>query len=157
MASELRDRARRLLLAGLSGAVAVSVLCVAGFALGGGSGAAATALISAATVVAFCALGQWVQVRVADSPPKIVLVAALASYTARVTVLSFVLVVFLSQRDAFPWIDAPAAVVTTVLVVHGWLLAEFWAFRKLRIPAFDPPHTAGDRASGVCDVDRRDC
>lgn len=147
MATELKDRARRLLVAGLAGASAVSVLCIAGFALGGGSGPAATALITALMVVGFYAIGQWVQVLVADSSPKTVFVAALASYTARVTVLSVALLLFVAQPATFPWIDGPAAIVTAVLVVHGWLLAEFWQFRRLRIPAFDTPDTAGDRGS----------
>ncbi|WP_051208599.1 hypothetical protein [Propionicicella superfundia] len=144
MTGELTDRARRLLRAGIAGAHIVALVCVVGFALGGGMGPAVTAAVSAVLVIAFFTIGQAVQIRVAERPPKVVLVAALASYTARVTLLGAVLWLVLAQRDRFGWIDPPAAIVTTVLVVHGWLLAEFRAYRRLRIPAFDTPRPPGE-------------
>lgn len=139
--SELTERARRLLVAGLAGGHVAFVLCVIGFWLGGGQGAAGTAGVVAVIVIAFFTIGHAVQLWVADAAPKVVLFAALASYTIRVTLLGFILWLVVAERVEFPWIDDPAAVITTVVVAHGWLLAEFWAYRQLRIPAFDAGYT----------------
>ncbi len=141
MVDDLTTRARRLLIGGFVGAHVVAVLCVVGFLVGGGTGPGVTAAITAAIVIVFFAIGQGVQIIVADRPPKVVLVAALTSYTIRVTVLGWVLWLVVAQRARYAWIDAPAAIITTVLVVHGWLLAEFWVYRKLRIPVYDTPYS----------------
>lgn len=139
MANELADRARRLLISGFVGAHVVALASVIGFAVFGGLGPAVTSAISAAIVIVFFTIGQGVQIVVADRPPKVVLFAALVSYTVRVTLLGLALWVVVAQRARHGWVDAPAAIITTVLVVHGWLLAEFWTFRKMRIPVFDTP------------------
>lgn len=155
MAGELTARARQLFMAGFLGAHAIALTCVVGFAIGGGTGPAATSAIAAAIAIVFFAIGQGVQIWVAERPPKVVLIAALSSYTLRVTLLGLALWAVVVQRDRYVWIDPPAAILTTVLVVHGWLAAEFWVFSKMRIPAFDTPSPTPDglRIDGDADGD----
>jgi ATP synthase protein I len=158
MPHDPRETARRLLIAGLAGAHAAGIACVAGFALGGGVGPGVTAAIAAAIVIAFFTIGQAVQIIVARSTPRVAMFAALGSYTVRVTAMGYVLWIVLAQRESYGWIDAPAAVITTVLVAQGWLFAEFWQYRRLRIPAFDagyeppPGDTQGGSQGGPREV-----
>lgn len=93
-----------------------------------------------AVTIAFFTIGQAVQIWVADAPPKQVLFASLASYGLRVTLLGMALMVVLDQADRFAWLHSMGLVVTTFVVVFCWLVAEFRAFRRLRIPVFDPEY-----------------
>ena len=69
----------------------------------------------------------------------LVMIAALASYGGRVTVLGLLLMLSLSNAERFAQLDPVAVVVTTVTVVFGWLGAELWVFSRLRIPTYDEP------------------
>lgn len=137
MVSENSLRVRKLLMSGLLGGHLAGLVCVGGFALGGGVEGAVSAALAAAVTIAFFTIGQAVQIWVADAPPKRVMAASLASYGLRVTLLGLALMVTLDQADRFAWLHPMGVVVTTIAVVFGWLLAEFRAYRHLRIPAFD--------------------
>lgn len=133
------QRALRLLQAGLVGGHVAAFTAVGLFWAVRGTQAGITAAIAAAATIAFYAIALGAQLMVADSPPKVVLFAWLASYLLRVTVLGLALAVTLSQAERFTWLDPIALVVTTIAVVLGWLGFELYAYSKLRIPVFDPP------------------
>lgn len=137
MVSENSLRARRLLVSGLLGSHLAGLACVGGFALGAGVEGAVSSALAAAITIAFYTVGQAVQIWVADAPPKRVMAASLASYGLRVTLLGLVLMVTLDQAGRFTWLHPMGVVLTTIVVVFGWLLAEFHTHRRLRIPAFD--------------------
>lgn len=129
--------ATRLLVAGAIGGHTAAALVIAIVAIARGTNGLVSALLAAVVALAFNIIGHAVQVMVADADPKKVLVASLASYTLRVTVLGVVLMLVLSNAEKFTFLDAPSVVWTTVAVVFGWLGAEFWAYNRLRIPVFD--------------------
>ncbi len=58
------------------------------------------------------------------------MIAALASYGVRVTVLGLLLMLSLSNAERFARLDPVAVVVTTVTVVFGWLGAEICGFSR---------------------------
>ncbi|MDR1712069.1 MAG: hypothetical protein LBR58_09510 [Propionibacteriaceae bacterium] len=132
------QRARKLLFGGLCGGHIAALACVCVFGILGGLVAGVSAAIFAAVTLLFFTIGQAVQVIVADADPRVVLFASLASYIARVTVLGLLLLAALNNRDVLG-LDPPAVIITTFVVVVGWLAAEFWVFARLRIPAFDSP------------------
>jgi hypothetical protein len=130
-------RARRLLAGGAVGGHAVLASCVAIFWLSGGVAGAISAALAGILTIAFFTIGQAVQVLVADSDPRRVLVAALASYIARVGGLGALLAVALANADRLKAMNTTAVAVTTIAVVLGWLAAEIWVFSRLRLPVFD--------------------
>lgn len=132
-------RARRLLAGSAAGGHAGALVVVAVFWLLEGPASGISAALAAVVTLAFNMIGLGVQVLVADAPTKTVMIAALASYGLRVSVLGMVLMVVLSNADRFALLDPVAVVVATTVVVFTWLAAEFWTFSRLRIPAFDPP------------------
>lgn len=133
------QRAKTLLLGAAVGGHAVAITCVGIFLLARGPAAGAWAAAAAVVTLAFNMIGHGVQVIVADAPPKTVLVAALASYLLRVTVLGLLLQVVVMNADRFVAFDPIALVVTTIAVVFGWLGTEFWVYSRLRIPVYDEP------------------
>lgn len=135
-----RRRALRLLTGAAIGGHLAALVCVVGFWLARGPASGLSAAIAAAVVLAFSIIGQAVQVLVADAPAKTVMVAALASYGGRVSVLGIVLMMALSNSARFVAMDPIAVVVTTIGVVIGWLGAEFRVYSHLRIPVYDEPH-----------------
>lgn len=146
MASVEAQRAQKLLVAGLVGGHAAAFTVVGLFWALAGTEAAASAAIAAAVTLAFYTIALAVQVVVANARPKTVLVASLASYISRVSVLGLLLALAVSQADRWSWLDPVALVVSTIAVVLGWLGFELHAFSKLRIPAYDltrdPPHSS---------------
>ncbi|MCL1838019.1 MAG: hypothetical protein FWG47_01710 [Propionibacteriaceae bacterium] len=132
-------RTRQLLWAGLVGGHISAICCIVVFGIWLQAPGAATAAIFAALTLLFFTIGQAVQVIVADADPRVVLITALASYVARVTILGVLLLLALNNLERFDFIRPVAAITTTFVTVVGWLGAEFWMFSKLRIPRFDPP------------------
>jgi hypothetical protein len=137
-------RARRLLAGGAIGGHSILLSCVAIFGLSGGVAAAISAALAGVLTVAFFTIGQAVQVMVADADPKTVLVAALASYIARVGGLGALLALALANADRLTAMDTTAVAVTTIAVVLGWLAAEIWVFSRLRLPVFDETERGSD-------------
>lgn len=134
-----RQRALRLLTAGVIGGHLAGLMCVVAFWAFGGLESGMSAAIAAVVVIAFSTIGHAVQVLVADAPAKTVMIAALGSYGGRVSILGILLMLALDNAERFAAIDPVAVVVTTISVVMAWLSAEFWAFARLRIPVFDDP------------------
>lgn len=132
-------RARRLLLGGAAGGGAALAVAVAVFGLVGGVDAVLSALVAGLVTLGFFAVGQGVQVLVADAAPVQVLLAALLSYLGRVIGLGVLLWFALADPARSAAIDPRAVVFTTIGVVVGWLAVQFWVFSRLRIPVFDPP------------------
>lgn len=132
-------RARALLVGSAVGGHVAAVVCVVAFLAARGPAAGAWSALAAAVTLAFNAIGQGVQVAVADAPAKTVLVAALASYVLRVTVLGLLLQVVVMNAERFVALDPVAVVVSTIAVVVAWLGTEFWVYSRLRIPVYDEP------------------
>lgn len=132
-------RAQQLLVGGLVGGHAAALTVVGLFWALGGSRAAASAAIAAAVTIAFYTISLGVQLIVADASAKVVLVASLASYVARVSVLGLALAAVVANAERWAWLDATALVVATIAVVVGWLGFELWTYSRFRIPVFDPP------------------
>lgn len=131
------ERAQRLLVAGLVGGHAAALTAVGLFWALRGPQAAASAAIAAAVTIAFYTIALGVQVAVADAAPKTVLVAWLASYLFRVSVMGLVLATVLVNAERWSWLDPVALVVTTIAVVLGWIGFELRAYSQLRIPIYD--------------------
>lgn len=132
-------RARRLLAGGAAGGHVGAILVVALFWLVRGPESGVSAALAAVVTLAFNIIGLGVQVLVADAPARTVMIAALASYGARVSALGIVLMFVLANAERFAVLDPVAIVVGTAVVVFSWLAAEFWTYSRLRIPVFDPP------------------
>lgn len=132
-------RARRLLAGGAAGGAAALAVAVAVFGLVAAARGALSALVAGLVTLGFFAVGQGVQVLVADAAPVQVLLAALLSYLVRVIGLGVLLWFALADPARSAAIDAQAVVFTTIGVVVGWLAAQLWVFSRLRIPVFDPP------------------
>jgi hypothetical protein len=140
-ASPAVRRAQRLLLAGLAGGHAGAVICVTGFSLFAGTPGFISSLLAALAAIVFFTFGQGVQIIVADASAKIVMVTSMASYIGRVTLLGIALELSLSGSWGSENKHPPAILTTAAVVVISWLAAEFFAFRRLRIPVFDSTET----------------
>jgi len=139
-------RARRLLTGAAIGGHVVGLVCVLAFWLARGPASGISAAVAAAVTLAFSIIGQAVQVLVADAPAKTVMIASLASYGGRVSVLGIVLLLALDNAERVAAMDPVAVVVTTIAVVFGWLTAEFRVYSRLRIPVFDEPEETRPRS-----------
>lgn len=136
--TQQRQRARRLLAGGLLGLLVAAVPTLALCWLLAGLGGLATAAGAAGVVLAFFALGQALQLAVADASPRIALLVALTSYTLRVVLLGVLLSAALNNpapAELHPGALLGAALAATL----GWLTGEVIAFTRLRIPVFDSP------------------
>lgn len=136
-----RARALRLLAGGALGGGAAWLACLIGAWLLRGVDSLPWAGLGGATVLAFFALGQFVQVLTAQASPTTVMTASLASYAVRVAGLAVVLVL-VQPLTSVP--GAGVLVPTIIVVVIGWVAVEIWTFSRLRVPSFDPPRGAGD-------------
>lgn len=138
------QRARRLLVAGAVGGHGILLLAVVTFGLTLGGAGAASAAVAGIVTIAFFTIGQAVQVLVADATPRTVLLAALTSYTVRVTVLGLLLMLALDNADRIALMNPMVVVVTTIGVVIGWLGAEFWVYSRMRILIYDEPENGAN-------------
>jgi len=132
-----RRRAQQLLVGGAAGGHLALLLAVLGFAVARGLPAALSAAVAGIVTIAFFTIGQAVQVLVADAPARRVLIASLASYGLRVSVLGGLLMLALANSARIAWLDPIAVAVSTIAVVVGWLAAELWTYSRLRIPIYD--------------------
>lgn len=141
-------RARQLLLGGLAGGVAATLVMLVVFGLLDGTRGLLSVLLAALVVLFFYVLGQLVMVRFADAGARLLMAVALASYTFRVLVLGVVLVVFDRNRDTLTAVEPQALFWTVCAVVVGWLAVEIVVFTRLRITVFDTPYEdpTGDTA-----------
>lgn len=142
-----RQRAWRLLRGGLLGllvaAVPAVLLC---WALAGSAGLA-TGAGAAGVVLAFFALGQALQLVVADASPRVALVVALASYAVRVVLLGILLSASLGS-PAPGGLHAGSLLGSALAATVGWITGEVVAFTRLRIPVFDSTHSGSPQDSG---------
>lgn len=139
--SAARGRARRLAVGGLAGGGVAGIVALLAHWLFAGASALPTVAVAWVVTLLFFALGQLVQVLLADADPLQVTIAALGSYVIRVFGLGVVLMVVLSHPDRAAWLAPIPLVVTTIAVVIGWLAGEFTAYSRLRIPVFDSTDT----------------
>lgn len=141
-------RARQLLLGGLAGGVAATLVMLVVFGLLDGTRGLLSVLLASLVVLFFYVLGQLVMVRFADAGARLLMAVALASYTFRVLVLGVVLVVFDRNRDTLTAVEPQALFWTVCAVVVGWLAVEIVVFTRLRITVFDTPYEdpTGDTA-----------
>ena len=105
-------------------------------ALGSAVGVA-SGVVAGAVVLGFFAVGQGLQWVVADASPRIALVVALGSYALRVVGLGM-LAMAATAAGATAVLHPTALVLATAAVTVGWITGEVLAFRRLRIPVFDP-------------------
>lgn len=135
-------RARRLLVGGLVGGLAASVLCLLGFTMAYGTPGLVSAALGAGLVLVFYALGQYVMVLFADAGARTLLLVSLMSYSLRIAMLGLVLLSYSSNRDAWPSLVPNAVFFSTIAAVVGWLVVEVWVFSRLRISVYDTPYAA---------------
>lgn len=119
------------------GAHAAAAVVITGLLWARGAQAAVSAAVAAAVVLLFFVIGHAVQLRYASATPQHLLVASLASYALRVVALGGLLAVALEHPD-LP-LDARAIGFGAIAAVLGWVAGEIVAFRRLRVPVFDPP------------------
>jgi len=134
---------RTLLVAGLVGAHVAAITLVGIMLVARGPQAAASSAIAAAVVVAFFTIGHAVVIRFAETTGISVLVAALASYATRVSVLGVALAWYGSNTHLVA-LDPTAVSIGIIVTCVGWLAAEIFRFTRLRIPVYDVS-TGGDR------------
>lgn len=143
-----RTRAAQLLVGGLIGwHVGLATAVGVGILLGGTVGLL-SAVIGAALTLIYYAIGQGVQVQYADAEPRVLRTASVGSYLVRVVALGAVLAAALQWPSILASIDTRALFAGIVLGVLGWLTGLILRFRKLRIPAFDPPDSTRYDPSG---------
>lgn len=131
------QNARRLLVGGLVGSHLAAIVVVGIVLIVRGAPSAAVAAIAAVVVIAFYTIGHGVQVVLAESSPRLVLVASLTSYLLRVGVLGLLLVAAMRMPQLEPVLDRGALFAGAVVTLLGWLAAEITVFSRLRIPVYD--------------------
>jgi len=144
-------RARKLLLAGLAGGLAATLICLLVFGTTGGARGLGSAALGAGMVLFFYAVGQLVMVAFADAGARTLLSVSMASYTGRVVILGLILMVVDRHRDSWHWLDAMTVFIATIAVVAGWLIVEVFMFTRLRIGSYDQGYKdpqAGNPGSG---------
>lgn len=139
-------RARQLLLGGVVGGLAATVLCLVGFAIGYGVPGLRSAALAAAMVLFFYGAGQYVMVLFADAGARTLLAVSMCSYTTRVVLIGLVLVLYNRYQEAWSNLVPIVIFATTIAVVVGWLAVEVFVFSRLRIGVYDteyvPPSSA---------------
>lgn len=139
--SPLAARAMQLLRAGLVGCHVVGLTAIGLMMVARGLPGMVSAALGVATVVGFFAVGQGVQVVLADRDPKSLLWGSIVSYVARVSLLGAALAAYLGFRDELAGLDTVALFVGVVAAVAGWVGAEIVAYSRMRVPAYDTPYT----------------
>lgn len=139
--SPQRQRAWRLLRGGLWGLLGAAVPTLLLCGLLAGTAGLRSAAVAAAVVLAFFALGQTLQLAVADASPRIALVVALTSYVLRVVLLGVLLSAVLNS-PVTGGLHAGSLLGSTVAATLGWITGEVIAFTRLRIPVFESTGSA---------------
>lgn len=134
------QRARKLLLGGLVGGLAATLVCLVAFGIAYGGRGLVSAGLGAGLVLVFYAIGQFAMVLFADLPPRLLLMVAVVSYTVRIAMLGLVLLSYSNNREAWPSLVPNAVFVSTITAVVGWLTVEVWVFSRLRIGVYDTPY-----------------
>jgi len=93
-------------------------------------------------VLFFYGVGQYVMVLFADAGARTLLMVSMISYTARVVILGFVLLLYGKNQEAWPSLTPIVIFVTTIAVVAGWLAVEIYVFSRLRIGAYDTEYVS---------------
>ena len=130
-------RARKLLLAGLVGGIAATLLCLMIFGAMYGTRGLVSAALGAGLVLLFYSIGQVVMVLFADAGARTLLLVSLMSYTLRVAMLGLVLLSYSNARDHWPSLVPLVVFVSTIGAVVGWLVVEVFVFTRLRIGVYD--------------------
>jgi hypothetical protein len=146
-------RARKLLYAGLAGGGAAALICLIIFAVLGGTTGLVSAVLGAAMVLFFYAVGQLVMIAFADAGARTLLMVSMASYTGRVVILGLLLLIVNNNRDNWTAIDAMTVFITAVAVVVGWLVVEVFVFNRLRISIYDQQYSAPGEGSADTQAD----
>lgn len=136
------ERARKLLLGGLTGGVVAAVICLVICTLVYGRAGLAGAGLAAVMVLFFYSVGQLVMVRFADAGARTLLAVSMASYTTRIVLLGVLLLTYQQHRARWPSLEPMSIFLTTVGVVAGWLLVEVLVFSRLRIGHYDQEYLA---------------
>lgn len=140
-------RARKLLVGGAVGGVTAAVLAIAAMTVGYGRSGLLSALLAAAMVLFFYAVGQLVMVLFADAGARTLLMVSMMSYTARIVILGLVLLAYTKNADQWPQLTPIAIFITTMAVVAGWLVVEVWVFSRLRIGVYDTEYVSPSKES----------
>jgi hypothetical protein len=141
MADSNRSRGLRLLVGGALGGVVGGTVAVVVAALALPPLGAQAAVLGAAAVLVFFALGQSLQVIFAEASPPLVMLFTMVSYVLRVVGLGVLGWWSVTWQPDLPGLVLGSAMIITVI---GWLGAEIWVFTRLRIPAYDLPQAKTD-------------
>jgi hypothetical protein len=139
-----RQRAWRLLLGGLLGLVAAAVPTLSLCWLAAGPSGLATGAGAVGVVLVFFALGQSLQLAVAEASPRVALFVALSSYLLRVVLLGSLLSAALNTPVPIG-LHPGALLGATLAATLGWITGEVIAFTRLRIPVFDSTESVPPR------------
>lgn len=137
MTSANRDRAKRLFLGGQVGWLVGMLLGLGAGAVIAGPIGAVSALGGSGLALAFHAIGQGVQIVVADAPARTVRAASVLSYVVRVGLLALLLSGAIGRPDILALFDARSIFAGIVCGVLGWIVGLVTTFRRLRVPVFD--------------------
>ena len=140
-------RARKLLLGGAVGGVTAAVIAIVIMTVVYGRSGLLSALLAAAMVLFFYAVGQLVMVLFADAGARTLLMVSMMSYTARIVILGLVLLAYTRNAGSWPQLTPMAIFITTIAVVAGWLVVEVLVFSRLRIGVYDTEYVSPSQGS----------
>lgn len=141
-------RARKLLLGGAVGGITAAVVSIIVLSLIYGRSGLLSALLAAAMVLFFYAVGQFVMVLFADAGARTLLMVSMMSYTARIVILGLVLLAYTRNSEQWPQLTPIAIFITTMAVVAGWLIVEVLVFSRLRIGVYDTEYVSPSKGGG---------
>jgi len=140
-------RARKLLLGGAVGGITAAVIATVVMTAVYGRSGLVSALLAAAMVLFFYAVGQLVMVMFADAGARTLLMVSMMSYTARIVILGLVLLAYTKNAGSWPALTPMAIFITTIAVVAGWLVVEVFVFSRLRIGVYDTEYVSPSQGS----------
>ena len=135
-------RARKLLVGGLIGGSAATLICLVVFGLLNGVSGLLSAAVGGGIVLAFYTVGQYVMVRTADAGARTLMIVSMTSYFARFCVVGLFLLLVARKGAGWAALSPQAVTATAVAVVVGWLAVEIFVFSRLRIGAYDREYVA---------------